>query len=330
MRIVLAFASACLLIPGFSVWAEPVTSGSTPSATITLEEFVDIIYRDDFNTDECEPYGASPQFITIGGEWTEPEQLQFESFTVPAGQRGGGIIDATLTSGLVAEIQPRLFACVSPENCEGEGTIAGHTGNLQDSPDPARIRFQAAPGQLYRFKIEQFGNASPEEYPVDYTLTIDYGDRLDCWEPNNRIEQSRLMQQQQSVIGYMIEGYVDNSLTTGAYADWYRFTLREEEFINIDIPQPAGNHRMSIAVFENRDGTGSVLLEGDDVGGRQPVRGQPFSVNSTRARTPGVYFIRVGLVLQDGSKVEGWDPGLEHWLEEYAMVVSSTDTDPRP
>jgi hypothetical protein len=285
------------------------------SNAIGTENFFDIVFFDNFNTDDCFPYDAKPRLSSPGGNWTEPENVQFQTFSVPASQRGGGIIDATLSSGRLDDIKPRLFACVDRE-CDG-GSIAGNT-NVDGNP--ARVRFQAEPGQSYEFKIEQFGNASADDYPVTYSMTINYSDRLDCWEPNDELARSRLIQPEQSVFAYMIEGFTENRLTTGSYADWYRVTLREEAFIRIEIRQPAGNHRMSLKVFDQPDDSlADVLMEG----ARQPEAGEPFTAISTRARAAGVYFVRVGLSLQDDNSADGEDPGPAHWMEEYEMVVDS-------
>ena len=272
----------------------------------------EIIFFDNFESDECVPYDPDPRFETIAGAWPAQETEQLETFTVPAAQRGGGIIDVSLTSGN-SDVLPRLFACVDAE-CSG-GSIVGHT-NL-DGGD-SRVRFQAAAGQQYRFILDQFGNAPADEYPVDSTLTIDYSDRLDCWEANNQIQQARLLAKDQSVFAYMIEGYRQNSLTAGTYQDWYRFDLRQEAFIEVNIPQPAGHHLMRAQIFDVPDDTGADVL----VDGQQDQAGQPFTAVTTRIQEPGTYYIRIRLSLPDESEVSGFGPAPEHWQSEYEMIVN--------
>lgn len=272
----------------------------------------EIIFFDNFEFDECFPYDPDPRFETIAGAWPAQFTEQLETFTVPAAQRGGGIIDVSLTSGN-SDVRPRLFACVDAE-CSG-GSIVGHT-NTDGST--ARVRFQAAAGQQYRFILDQFGNAPANEYPVASTLTIDYSDRLDCWEANNQIQQARLVAKDQSVFAYMIEGYRQNSLTTGTYQDWYRFDLRQEAFIEVDIPQPAGQHLMRVQIFDVPDDTGAAVL----VDGQQDQAGQPFTAVTTRIQEPGTYYIRIRLALSDNSTVSGSGPAPEHWQSEYQMIVN--------
>ena len=104
----------------------------------------EIIFFDNFEFDECFPYDPDPRFENIAGAWPAQFTEQLETFTVPAAQRGGGIIDASLTSGN-SDVAPRLDACVDAE-CSG-GSIVGHT-NLDGGS--SRVRFQAAAGQQYR------------------------------------------------------------------------------------------------------------------------------------------------------------------------------------
>ena len=275
----------------------------------------EIIFFDNFEFDECFPYDPDPRFETIAGAWPAQFTEQLETFTVPAAQRGGGIVDVSLTSGN-SDVRPRLFACVDAE-CSG-GSIVGHTNN---DGGASRVRFQAAAGQQYRFILDQFGNAPANEYPVASTLTIDYSDRLDCWEANNQIQQARLVAKDQSVFAYMIEGYRQNSLTTGTYQDWYRFDLRQEAFIEVDIPQPAGQHLMRVQIFDVPDDTGADVL----VDGQQDQAGQSFTAVTTRIQEPGTYYIRIRLALSDDSTVSGSGPAPEHWQTEYEMIVN-----PRP
>ena len=272
----------------------------------------EIIFFDNFESDECFPYDPDPRFETIAGAWPAQFTEQLETFTVPAAQRGGGIIDVSLTSGN-SDVRPRLFACVDAE-CSG-GSIVGHTNT---DGGASRVRFQAAAGQQYRFILDQFGNAPADEYPVDSTLTIDYSDRLDCWEANNQIQQARLVAKDQSVFAYMIEGYRQNSLTTGTYQDWYRFDLRQEAFIEVNIPQPAGQHLMRVQIFDVRDDTGADVL----VDGQQDQAGQSFTAVTTRIQEPGTYYIRIRLALSDNSTVSGSGPAPEHWQSEYQMIVN--------
>lgn len=274
-----------------------------------------IIFFDNFEPPKCVPYDPDPRVISISGAWPAQFTEQFETFTVPAAQRGGGIIDATLTAGST-EFFPRLFACADPE-CSG-GAIVGDT-NLDG--DPSRVRFQAAPGQQYHFILDQRGNASAEDYPVSSTLTIDYSDRLDCWEPNNQITRARLVATDQSIFAYMLEGYTQNSLPTGTYQDWYQFELSEQALIEVDIPQPAGQHLMRVQLFDVPDSSvASVLMTG-----QQEEAGQPFTAVSTRVQDPGVYYIRIRLALSDDGNVSGSDPAPEHWQTQYEMIVN-----PRP
>jgi len=302
--------SVSLAAIALSLLANPVPAAGPGSPGLTAAGDVQLVFFDNFESDEGFPYEPDPRFASIAGAWPAQFTEQLETFTVPAAQRGGGIIDASLTSSN-SEVRPRLFACVDA-TCDG-GSIVGHT-NTDGST--ARVRFQAAPGQQYRFIIDQFGNAPAEQYPVAYTLTVDYSDRLDCWEANNQVQQARLISRDESVFAYMLEGYRDNFLTTGTYQDWYRFDLRQEAFVEFDFPQPAGQHLMRVAVFDSPDGTGSVLVED-----QQETAGQPFTAITTRARDPGTYYIQIRLVLSDDGNVSGFGPAPEHWSEEYEMIV---------
>jgi hypothetical protein len=121
----------------------------------------------------------------------------------------------------------------------------------------------------------------------------------------------------------MLEGFRDNDLRSGEYADWYAFELKEEAFIEINMPQPPGLHLMSVKLLDEPDeDVADVLLDG-----QQEEKGDPFTVISTLALAPGMYYLRIGVLDSDDGKVSGFGDQPEHWNQKYNMtVVANTVT----
>ena len=261
----------------------------------------------------CEMYDPQPLSRGFGGVWMQQEDEQSASFYVPASQRGGGIIRATLSAGN-AEITPDLRVCIN-SNCTG-GSIVTHTAIEENA---ATVEFQAAGGQSYHFDILQFGNAPEEDYPVGYSLSVNFSDRIDCWEKNNNVDVAKQINIGEAVKAYMIEGFRDNALRSGEYADWYTFQLDEEAFIEINMPQPPGLHLMRVKLFdEPSEEVADVLLEG-----QQEEKGEPFIATSTRAKAPGTYYLRVGTLLSEEGTVSGTGDQPDHWNQKYEMTVTA-------
>ncbi|MFO8029254.1 MAG: T9SS type A sorting domain-containing protein [Cyclonatronaceae bacterium] len=274
----------------------------------------------------CEMYDPMPLSRGFGGQWIAPQDEQSASFYVPASRRGGGIITATLSAGS-EEISPRLRVC-QDSSCV-RGSIVGDTGI---EVNEATVKFQAAGGQGYHFDILQFGNAPEDDYPVGYSLSVSYEDRIDCWEINNTVEQAKQLNVGDTINAYMIEGYKMNFLQSSEYADWYTFELEEEAFIEINMPQPAGMHLMRVKLFDEPDeNVATVQLDG-----KQENKGQPFIATTTRARAPGTYYLRVGVLLSGDGVVSGPGDQPDHWNQKYEMsvtvntVTSTGDDKPAP
>jgi hypothetical protein len=146
---------------------------------------IDVVDTPPISASSCEAYDPMPLSRGFGGLWQKPEAEGSANFYVPASQRGGGIIKATLSAGN-GDIIPDLRVC-DTSSCSG-GSIVTHTAIDQNG---ATVEFQAAAGEDYHFDILQFGNAPEDDYPVAYSLTVNYEDKIDCWEGNNTVEQAK-------------------------------------------------------------------------------------------------------------------------------------------
>lgn len=260
---------------------------------------------------QCEPYDPEPDSTSDGGQWSAQEEARESSYTIPASQRGGGIVSATLTAGH-PDIQPRLIACAD-NACSG-GSIAGDTGSVETPT--AQIKFEAEVGIDYTFHIEQFGNAPADEYPQSYSLNVDFSPRVDCWEPNNTVAQAKGIRLDEAVQAYMLAGFETNSITSSEYVDWYAIDLRHAGTVQAAFNPPAGNHLMRVRL-EDVQGNPVTMAN------QQSTAGTPFTVESNSVVNPGLYYLRVGVLLGDDRKVEGGDdPSPLHWSQQYSMTVT--------
>lgn len=258
---------------------------------------------------QCEPYDPEPDSGGGGGVWTAPGDAKESSFSIPASQRGGGIITATLSAGHKS-IDPRLKVCV--DSACTAGTIVGDTGI--DSP-AAKVKFEARVGVGYTFHIEQFGNAPEPDYPVGYTLNIDFSPRVDCWEPNDTRMTARDIELDKIIKAYMLAGFESNNIASSEFVDWYAVDFRHTGTLVARFNPPAGNHLMRVQL-EDELGD-SVLLEN-----LQETAGTAFTANTVRPVEPGIYYLRVGVLVGDDGKAEGNSAPPAHWDQEYALKVS--------
>lgn len=258
---------------------------------------------------ECRPYDPETDSAGAGNTWQNAEEQTETPYSIPGTQRGGGVVTATLSTGNAA-IRPRLFACA--DGACADGSVVGHTAT---EGGPAKVQFEARVGTSYTFINDQFGAAPEDDYPVAHTLSIDFSPRVDCWEPNDTRAGARGIVLGEPIEAYMLEGFEDNFLRSGEQVDWYVADMRHPGWLEVDVSQPAGGHLMRVVV-ETEAGD-SVLMENQQV-----VAGAPFIVTSTRARAPGLYWIRIGVLLQDNTTVSGNGDPPAHWDQKYKATVS--------
>ncbi|MDZ7808765.1 MAG: T9SS type A sorting domain-containing protein [Gracilimonas sp.] len=76
---------------------------------------------------------------------------------------------------------------------------------------------------------------------------------------------------------------------------------------------------MSLKLFdEPSEDVADVLLEG-----QQEEKGEPFVATSTRAKAPGKYYLRVGVLLSESGTVSGPGDQPDHWDQKYEMAVNT-------
>lgn len=259
---------------------------------------------------QCVPYDPEPDSAGGGGSWSGPGDAKESGYSIPASQRGGGIISATLSAGH-PDIEPRLKACTDSA-CTG-GSVAGDTGS--SASPAAQIKFEAKVGVDYTFHIEQFGNAPVDDYPQGYSLSIDFSPRVDCWEPNDTAALAKSIELDEVVEAYMLAGFESSSIPSGDYVDWYAIDLRHSGTVQAVINPPAGNHLMRVRM-------GDELGNAVTLANQQGSVGEAFTVESNREVDPGIYYLRVGVLVGDDRKVDGDGPPPAHWSQQYSMTVT--------
>lgn len=258
---------------------------------------------------ECQPYDPEPDSAGAGNTWPAPEAETTTSYSIPPGQRGGGIVTATLSNGN-ADIRNRLVVCA--DGTCSDGSVVGHTAT---AGGPARVQFEARVGASYTFRNQQFGNAPADDYPVAHSLSIDFSPRVDCWEPNDTPMQARGIVLGEPIEAYMLAGFETNFITSSEFVDWHIADMRHPGRLEVDVSQPAPGHLMRVRV-ETEAGD-SVLMDG-----QQSAPGMPFTATSTRTLDPGLYRIRIGVLLGGDRAAQGNEAAPAHWDQTYEATVT--------
>ena len=113
--------------------------------------------------------------------------------------------------------------------------------------------FEVAPGQSYHVLVTQFIKAKEELYPLAYAGAWTFHSRVDCYEPNNTVDEAKIIPFNKMIEAYGIAGYKKYYIRNRdpETLDWYRFELTENTNVSIELLQVASNQQMNMRLLNN-------------------------------------------------------------------------------
>ena len=228
---------------------------------------------------DCNKYKPSSANGGLGGSWEDPFDEDEFNFTVPDDPWGGYV---EVSHGSPDPIIPTMSTNVYPNV---GGTITGGSAAQSGSPRARHDVFEVAPGQSYHVLVTQFFKAPTEMYPLAYKGTWTYHSRVDCFEPNNSPDEAKSIPLNEEIEAFGIAGYKKYYIRNRdpEALDWYRFELKEEEKLKIELTQVASNQQMNIRLLgENQSVIFSISAE----------QGKLITHN-TGNLSPGMYYLEM-------------------------------------
>lgn len=259
--------------------------------------------------DDCistSPVSSSDQ---ISGEWSEANERIVHAITSP-GNPGGGYVTVELSES-DPDLEPRITI---DNDLEAGGAISGAI---------ERSTFEYFPNTTYLLEVYPFFNAL--SYPVGYSLSWTFTPIVDCFEPNNTIEDASKILLNKEYEASNISGYVDyfiSSFSDNTY-DWYRIETCEEHLMTIELSNVPDNLRLTSRWMDEDNlvlySTGPVF-EGPET---DFDRGRSSRNQMNKILPAGTYYIEVHADFIDEREVADDDPLPEHFTAApYKIKVS--------
>lgn len=298
------------------VRAEDFTAGKEVAQGVdepTPEHF-DNIYRfrietrDSAQLHECTPYPAMTVTGTTGAEWSEPNDSNEHSFTVPV-EPAAGTVEVLLIPP--DEVGPELRA-----RMEGDAAGAIQTDGALERGETARLVFEVGPGQTVFLDAKSNRNAPVDEYPLSYQILWTYGSRVDCYEPNDTMEEAKAIPTDTDIEAYFLFKRGGDAHQLGEHSDWYRFQLDAPAEVTVRMLAVPSDTISSITLLD---------AEGNSLGlaHAQGVAGGTYTL-SPRSLAAGGYFIhaQTGSFASNKSVAVGVDAtNPEHFDQTYVFRV---------
>lgn len=190
---------------------------------------------------DCQPWEPQDSSWDITDSIDNIGAVDAHTITPPT-TRGDGIMRATMTFGKY-DGSPRLSLLA--DSGDQFSTASVHAGDpaAADYATTIFLEWSMATDDSVELQVDEFlASATEGDYPIDYTLTLSWQDRVDCWEDNDTAAQAARMPIDATHEAWLLGTPAsDSTLRDVGEEDWYR----------VEIPQDAAG--LSVALTPPSD-----------------------------------------------------------------------------
>lgn len=257
---------------------------------------------------DCTPYTPTDEAGMSDGRWTEAnDEAPMHGLTAPADPGGGhfhvtlGGFDGTRVAG-----QLQIY----------DGIDGTHIGNAVDGTRGAGVsaRFTAAPGASYDVRPRQFLNESPASYPIAYVLTWELVPAVDCYEPNDTVEQAKRIPLEERIEAFLLAGFGDDIPSKEEYADLYAIEVAAAGEIVVDFVQVPDDLTIEVELLDESRSTVSRWHNAATGGGS-------LFEQTVMLDAAGTYYVRVTPWLLPDVFVADDEAAPASWTMPYTFEV---------
>lgn len=270
--------------------------------------------------DDCRRYQVGDFSGSYQGSWEEVNDTHSFPGLIPAvSDVGGGYYTISLTNG--SGIYPGL---IIKSSMDDSGAISSGTAAGSDTPTERVCTFLAHPGVSYDV-IAHYSSYVVVEGAVDYVVSWTFKGKMDCYEPNDFIEDAKFIPKNEPIEAYAITGYIMNSNTSGGSPtfDYYKVQVFEPAKLKMELLDVPESIKLRVNIL-NADGI-TLGVNYDVISGDINADGGLFYTTTNSVVQPGTYIIKIEVagtrktVINQFSNEEMPD----HWKNPYMFKVTT-------
>lgn len=268
---------------------------------------------------DCSTYNAEGSNNAIGDDWEAPNETDFYGAFVPStGQPGGGIYTVTLSNG--DGVVPGLKVTSSNDS---SGAISNGTAAGTDNETVRTTSFIAHPGVSYDVDAHYSSYVIVDNPPITYNLSYSFSGKMDCYEPNDVISESKRIPKNQVIEAYALTGYINNSVVTNEPQnfDYYKVRLETTAKLKVELLQVPSSVNLGIAIL-NLDESG-IGASREEISGTVSEDGAIYNTTTNSALPSGNYVVRVYIGGTKKTVINDGEATPEHWNMPYKFKVTA-------
>lgn len=269
---------------------------------------------------DCSPYQVGDYTAVKSGTWLEVnDEHNYPGLLSAVADPGGGYYTVLLTND--SEVVP--WMTIKSSN-DPDGSISSGSGMGSQTPTERKTSFLVHPGVSYDVDAIYTSYVNVN-HPVNYTIEYSFTGRMDCYEPNDYIEEAKAIPKDQSIEAYAITGYKYNYNDSGSPQthDYYKVQVFHPAKLQMKLLQVPSSIKLRINMLKP---DGVVLgVSYEVISGDVNQDGGKFYTTTNRVLEPGVYIIKVEVAGSRKTVINQWNNETipDHWDTPYKFKVST-------
>ncbi|NGX84788.1 hypothetical protein [Aequorivita sp. KMM 9714] len=269
---------------------------------------------------DCSPYQVGDYTAIKNGTWLEVnDEHNYPGLLSAVSDAGGGYYTVSLTndSGIVPWMTIR-------SSDDPYGSISSGSAIGSQTPTERKTSFLVHPGVSYDVDAI-YSSYINVNHAVNYTIEYTFTGRMDCWEPNDFIEDAKAIPKNESIEAYAITGYKFNYNDSGSPQthDYYKVQVFEPAKLQMELLQVPTSIKLRVNMLKS---DGVVLgVQYDVISGDVNGDGGKFYTTTNQVLQPGIYILKVEIAGSRKTVINQWNNETipDHWDTPYKFKVTT-------
>jgi|GEM_PF-2018453 len=271
--------------------------------------------------DDCSQYIPSSPSGSQPDTWDEVNETDMHTGLLPGvGDVGGGIYTVTLSndSGIVPGLK------VASVN-DTAGAISSGTAVGTSNETERKVSFLAYPGVAYNIEAHYSSYIVSPNPVVNYDINWSFSGKMDCYEPNDIISESKRIPKNQIIEAYALTGYINNSVIANEAQnnDYYKVQLETAKKLKVELLQVPSSVNLSVKIL--RMDESQVGTSYEEISGVVSEDGAIYNTTTDSVLPAGNYIVRIYIGGTRTTVINDEEATPEHWNMPYKFKVTAVN-----